>query len=239
MARRGRVTLPRGEIRDAGVHARRHLRHREVDVAGGARVPRREHHPRQHVPPDAAAGHEDHRRARRAASLHALGEADPHGFRRFPGVQPRRDAAHRRAGRALPVAHRRQPRAPDARELDGRAALAALGHRHGVRRLHRVARDRSAGARVDGALDALGRAVQDALLRAAGRRRRATARQPLRHRAGRDVSAPAPRIARGAAGAGFSGLRHRRPRGRRAGGGAADRARRGGAARAGAASRAI
>ena len=61
--------------------------------------PRRADHPRQHLSPDAAAGHRRDPRARRAARLHALAGADPHRLRRLPGLQPR-GAAQDHRGRA-------------------------------------------------------------------------------------------------------------------------------------------
>ncbi len=58
---------------------------------------------------------------------------DPHRLGRLPGVQPEEPAAHHRGGGALPLAGRRPRSAPHAGGLDGRAAGAALGHRHGAR----------------------------------------------------------------------------------------------------------
>ena len=49
-----------------------------------------------------------HRRAWRAASLHGLAAADPHRFRRLPGIQPRRDAQDTGGGRQVPVAGQRR-----------------------------------------------------------------------------------------------------------------------------------
>ena len=71
-ARRGRITFRRGVDRHAGVHAGRHLRHRESDDARGARGLGRADHPRQHVPFAAAPRHRGHPRARRPARVHAL-----------------------------------------------------------------------------------------------------------------------------------------------------------------------
>ena len=59
--------------RDAGIHAGRHLRHREGDGADRTRRGRRADRARQHLPPVAAAGPRRDRRARRTASFHGLG----------------------------------------------------------------------------------------------------------------------------------------------------------------------
>ena len=59
--------------RHAGVHAGRHLRHGQGDVARGAARARRADRARQHLPPLAAPGARGDRQARRAAPLHGLG----------------------------------------------------------------------------------------------------------------------------------------------------------------------
>jgi hypothetical protein len=78
-----------------------------------------------------------------------------------------------------------------------------------LRRLHRVARHRSAGARIHGTLHALGRALEGALLpRAPG----TATRQPVRHHPGRRLPAAAAGLARSAHRHRFPRLCHRRPR---------------------------
>ncbi len=150
--------------RDPGVHAGRHLRHRQGDDAGGAHRTRRRDRARQHVPPDAAARHPRDPCPRRAARLHALGGTDPDRLGRLPGLQPRGAAQGHGGGRPLPLAGERRPRVPEPRDLDAGPDRARLRHRDGLRRMPAVPGDRSRGAPVDGALDALG-AAQPGLIR--------------------------------------------------------------------------
>ena len=133
--------------------------------------PGRRDRARQHVSSDAAPGQRGDARARRTAWIHALAHADPHRLRRLPGLQPREPAQDHRGGRAVPLADRRRAGAPHARGVHGRAARARLRHRDGARRLHALSRDRATGARIDGAVDALGGAQPRALLRARAERR--------------------------------------------------------------------
>ncbi len=74
------------------------------------------------------------------------------------------------------------PHSPDAGARDRDPASARCHHHDGARRVHAVSRDRGGGARLDGALDALGRALPHRLHRASRLR-------AVRHRAGRHLSA--------------------------------------------------
>ena len=102
----------------------------------------------------------------------------------------------------FPLAHRRLAGVPDAGRLDGRAARARLRHRHVLRRLHALAGDGSAGARFDGAIDALGDRTT---------RREPYYRELVRHHPGRVHAAAATGSARGAGGHQAPRRRHRRP----------------------------
>ena len=66
---------------------------------------RRPDRPRQHLPPAPAPGPRAGARARRPASLHGLGRADPDRLRRLPGLQPLQAAAAsaRRASSSAPT----------------------------------------------------------------------------------------------------------------------------------------
>ena len=61
----------------ARLHAGRHRRHGQGADRGPGALDRRGHHPRQHLPPDAAARRGAGGAAGRAAPVHALGAADP------------------------------------------------------------------------------------------------------------------------------------------------------------------
>ncbi len=183
--------------RDARLHARRHARDGQGRRSARARAARRAGHPRQHLPPALPPRRRADRGARRPPPVHGLGAADPHRFRRLPGLLARRDAQDRRRRRHVPLGLRRLPGALHARARDGRAGLARLRHRDGLRRVRagrRAARRARARRR---AHRALGRAL----------RRRAAARGPaaLRHRPGRHR----PRAARA-----LGGPAHRRCRSR-------------------------
>ncbi len=103
--------------RHAGVHAGRHLRHRQGDEPARSC---------EEIGAQIVLGNTFHlwlrpgrggdRGARRAAPLHGLGRAHPHRFRRLPGMQPRRAAQDHGGGRALPVAGERRSRASSRRK---------------------------------------------------------------------------------------------------------------------------
>ena len=181
-ARRGRMSFARGDVETPAFMP--------VGTYGTVKAmtpeelteTRRADHARQHVPPDAAAGHGRDARARRPASLHALGAADPDRLRRLPGLQPGDAAQDHGGGRQLPLAGQRRSGAADAGALDAGAARPRCGHRDDLRRVHAVPGDRGGGAHVDGAVAALGRA-QPRRVRAA-----AESACAVRHRAGRHVS---------------------------------------------------
>ena len=185
--------------RDAGFHARRHLRHRQGDGALGTQRKRRADRPRQYLPPLAAAGAGGHRSARRPAPLHGVAGADPDGFRRLPGVLSRNSAQDLGRRRALRVARQRRPPVPDAGRIDAHPERARLRHRDGVRRVHALRDQRprghgAGGRRLDAAVIALGPAQQRCVR--AARRVNGAAQRALRHRPGRHVRAPARRVAR-------------------------------------------
>ena len=81
-------------------------------------------HPRQHVPPHAAARRRARGRTRRPARLHALARALPDGQRRLSGLQPGRAAQADRGGRVLPQPPRRLAAPAHARAVDGDPAAA-------------------------------------------------------------------------------------------------------------------
>ena len=116
-----------------------------------------------------------------------------------------------RGRRRVRLAGQRRPAAAHARGVDADPARARRRHRDGVRRMHALSRVARRGCGVDGAVAALGRAVEGG---ARGQSQRA-----VRHRAGRHVRGPARRVAWRAARDRLRRLRHRRPVGRRAEGG--------------------
>ena len=107
--------------------------------------------------------------------------------------------------------------------MDTQLAL-RLGHRDGARRLHAVSGHRATGARIDGALDALGRAQPRSLLRG-NSSKDGPAGRVVCHRAGRHAPAAAAGVARGPAETALEGLRGRRARRGRTRGRPAARAR--------------
>ena len=198
-ARRGRLEARARHRRDAGFHAGGHLRHGQGDDARRARGPGRGDRAGQHLSPHAAAGQRNPARAWRAARLHALAPSHPHRLRRLPGVQPRIAAQDHRGGRAVPLAHRRQRGAADARRFDGHAARAGLGHRDGARRLHALSGHRSNRRATRWSARCAGpRAATLTTTRSASSGEGA-ARRVVCHRAGRHASAAAPGVARDAA----------------------------------------
>ena len=118
-ARRGRLDARARRRRNAGLHAGRHLRHRQGDGAERARRGRRADRARQHVPPVAAPRHRGDRRARRPASLHGLATGriltDSGGFQVWSLGALRKVQRGRRDVR---LAGQRRPAVPDARDLD-------------------------------------------------------------------------------------------------------------------------
>ena len=160
-ARRGRLVFARGTVETPTfMPVGTHLRHGQGPDAGADRRIRRRDYSRQYIPSYAPARRRGHPRTRRPASFHALGRADPHRLRRFPGLEPRRVKKDHREGRHLPVAGGRRAHFPRPGAVHGRAAGARCRHYYGVRRMHPAPGDRTRGARVDGALAALGRAQQ-------------------------------------------------------------------------------
>ena len=123
-ARRGRLALARGIVETpvfmpVGTYGTVKAMTPE-ELTGLGRADRA----RQHLPPDAAPGHRGDRRARRAASVHELAGADPHGLGRIPGLQPRGAAQADRGGRAVPFARQRRRGVADSGELDRRCRRA-------------------------------------------------------------------------------------------------------------------
>ena len=136
---------------------------------------------------------------------------DPDRFRRLPGHVAGEAAQHRRARRDVPLASRRHALFADAGALDRDSAHARRRHHHGAGRMHAVSRHARGIDRVDGALDALGRALP--------RRVPAAARpRPVRHRAGQRVSGAAHALGGIADRYRLRRLCHRRARGRRGAG---------------------
>ena len=138
-ARRARLELAHGCRRDAGVHAGRHLRHRQGDGAGRARRRRRADRPRQHLSPVAAPGTRGHR-ARTAGCIASWDGSRPlltdsGGFQVF---SLGRAAQGPRGRRRVRLADQRRSPVPVARAVDVDPAHARLRHRHGVRRMHAV-----------------------------------------------------------------------------------------------------
>ncbi len=185
------VSARRG--RDANLHARRHVRHRQSDDAGRTRRHGRADRARQYVSFDVAARHASDPRSRRTASFHALGKADPHGLRRVPGVQSGDHAQDHRGGRELPLAHQRRCRDADAREIHAGTEGSRRRRGHDLRRVHAVPGDGSRSAALDGAVVALGVAQP--------RRVRSAAKSPfpVRHRSRRHVFSAAPGVGGGPA----------------------------------------
>ena len=212
-SRRRRAARPAalrpGHGRDAGLHARRDLRHGQGAHPRGRPGDRRRDHPGQHLPPVAAPGHRDHRRARRPARLHALERPDPDRFRRLPGLEPGEAAEDRRVGSALPHPDRRARGVPRTRGVDADPACAGLGRRHGLRRVHRAPGAAREGGGIHAAVDALGGALSRRA-RAAGQPERAVRHLPGRH--GRGASRG---VREGARRDRLPGVRRRRARGRR------------------------
>ena len=111
---------------------------------------------------------------------------------------------------------RRSP-LPHARSVDAGPANARFGHRHGVRRVHAVSGCTRRDREVDGAVDALGGALEGRACR--------QSECAVRHRARRHVRRPARRVARGAHRHRLRRLCDRRAVGRRTEGGHVSRAR--------------
>ncbi len=94
-ARDGRARLGRDDDAarrraDAGVHARRDPGRRQGDAAARPARGRGGDHPGEHVSPVPPARRRTDRAARRPASVHRLGPADPDRQRRLPGLLARR-----------------------------------------------------------------------------------------------------------------------------------------------------
>ena len=148
-------------------------------------------------------GHRDRRPASRwPARLHGLAAADPDRFRRLSGLQPGLAAPDRR-GRRAASARRSTARSVRMRPedaMDVQRAL-ALGHRHGVRRLHRLSGDACSRRANRCSARCAGRCAATITTTAiAGS---AAAGTPVRDRAGRHVRGSAARVARGAVAARF------------------------------------
>ena len=178
--------------RNAGVHAGRHLRHRQGDDARGTRRARRRHRARQHLSPDAAPGQRESC-ARTAGCTASCTGGGP--------SSPTRAASRSSASRSLRKITEEgvQFRSP----IDGSAVRLtpedsmdvqlALGSdiAMALDDCTPYPATENAGARIDGALHALGGAQPRALLRRrqpATRPRRA-ARRVVWHRAGRHAPA--------------------------------------------------
>ena len=73
-------------IRHAVLHAGRHAGRGEDAASVDLEAHRRHGHPRQHVPPDAAAGRGRGRATGRLARVHRMDRARPHRLRRLPGL---------------------------------------------------------------------------------------------------------------------------------------------------------
>ena len=147
-ARTGEITTPRGIVRTPAF----------MPVGTGATVKamfpedvqasRRRHHPRQHLSSDAAARRRAHRRLGGLASIHALGRADPHRFRRLSGHVAGEAQAHRRATASPSSRISTAPRValtPGARHRG--AMPARRRHPDGARRMHAVSGDARGGAK--------------------------------------------------------------------------------------------
>jgi queuine tRNA-ribosyltransferase len=100
-----------------------------------------------------------HRRARRPAPLHGLGQADPHRLGRLPGLLARRAAQDHRGRRQVLLADQRRQAVPDARGVDAHPARAELRHRDDLRRMHALPGHPRRGGRVDAPVAALGAAL--------------------------------------------------------------------------------
>ena len=139
--------------RDAHLHARGHLRRQamlphELKEIGSQIVLGNTFHLW-------LRGHGNHGEAWRPARLHAVGQAHPHRLGRLPGVQPAGHAQDHRGRRQVRLADRWRAPVPDARGIDAHPALAELGHRDGVRRMHALRDRRPSGhGRGSGPLDA-------------------------------------------------------------------------------------
>ncbi|CAG9196537.1 hypothetical protein BVI2075_220051 [Burkholderia vietnamiensis] len=156
-----------------------------------------------------------HRRARRAAPLHGLEQADPDRLGRLPGVLARRPAQDHRGRRHVRVADQRRQAVPVAGSVDADPEGAELRHRDAVRRVHAVRDQRRADhAQGSGRFDAHVAALGEALARRIRPARQSE--RAVRDRPGRDVRGSARRIARGPVGARLSRPRDRRAVGRRA-----------------------
>ena len=137
-ARRGRLHTPHGVVETpvfmpVGTQATvKGLTPDQLEAAGAR------DHPRQHLSSRFAARRRPHRRAGRAASLHALGRPDPHRQRRLPGLQPRPDPQDHRPRRRLPLAHRRRAAGTDAGTGRRHPGKPRLRHRHVPRRMPAV-----------------------------------------------------------------------------------------------------
>ncbi len=158
-ARVGRLTTAHGAIETPAFMPVGTAGDGEGDDPRGRRRHRRPHHPRQHLPSDAAARGRAHRRAGRPAPLHELAACDPHRFRRLPGHVAGRAADDQRGGRRLPLASRRQPASLDPGALGRDPASPRRRHHDGVRRVHPLPRRARRGRSFDGADAALGRAL--------------------------------------------------------------------------------
>ncbi len=138
--------------------------------------------------------------------------SDPDRFRRLPGDEPRQAAQGQRAGRGLPVAHRRLAPRADAGAVDGDPAAARLRHPDAVRRMREAAVPARGGRARHAPVAALGGAVEGGL------RRRSAGPGGVRHRPGRRRAGAADRERQSAGRHGLPRLRDRRPGGRRAAG---------------------
>ena len=180
---------------------------------------RRAHRARQHLPPHAPARRRARRIARRAAPHDGLARPDPDRLRRLPGDVARQAAQARRGRRHLPQPsrrHRRTASRPSARPqiqhlLDATITMA-------LDECTPFPATPERGARLDGALDALGRALRaQAFVDRAGYALFGIVQGSIYP----DLRAA---LRRGAAGDRVRGLRGRRPRGRRGAGGDVRRA---------------
>ena len=168
---------------DARLHARRHRRHGQGHVSRGRGGRRRRYPPCQHLSPDAPPRRRAHRQARRPPSLHALGEADPHRFRRLSGHVAGEAPSHRRGGRHLSIPYRRRDRNAQPRARHRGAMPAWRRYSDGPRRVHALSGHARGGPNLARFVAPLGGAQQGRV-----RRGRQAWPSPIRDRAGERLS---------------------------------------------------